>query len=393
MFGSFIEVDYSQKFKNKHLVAGDTFLSRKLKEEERTIAVLSDGLGSGIKANVLSTLTATMALNYVNNNFDLHKAAKIIMQTLPVCKVRKISYSTFSIVDINKLGEVTIMEYDNPPYVIIRDGEVLETEKEIIQWTNKNNYQNTLRFSKFTAQKNDRIIMFSDGVTQSGLGPKTYPFGWQQKNVEEFISAMICKFPEISARMLAKSIVDRAYINDRKSAYDDITCSVINIREPRKLVVMTGPPIDKRKDRSLAETIDAFDGKKIICGGTTAKIISRELGREITVNLKDLNPEVPTTSNMPGIDLITEGSITLGKVVELLQNDKRNDKLPANGATRMLNFLLDSDIIEFVVGTKINDAHQDPNVPVELEIRRNIIKQICELLEKKYLKETKLSFI
>lgn len=393
MKSSFVEVDYAQKFKHEHLVGGDTFLSRKIKDEDRVIAVLSDGLGSGIKANVLSTLTATMALNYINNNFDLHKAAKIIMQTLPVCKVRKISYSTFSIVDISKTGKVTIMEYDNPPYVVIRDGEILETEKEIIKWKNKNNYENILRFSNFQAQKNDRIIMFSDGVTQSGLGPKTFSFGWQQNNVEEFISDLVSRHPKISARLLSKSIVERAYINDRKTAYDDITCSVINIREPRKLLIMTGPPIDKRKDRSMSEIIKNYEGRKIICGGTTAKIISRELNRDITVNLEDLNHEVPTTSKMLGVDLITEGSITLGKVIKLLQNDHLAEEMPANGATRMLNYLFDSDIIEFVVGTKINDAHQDPNVPIELEIRRNIIKQISGLLENKFLKETKVSFI
>ena len=156
---------------------------------------------------------------------------------------------------------------------------------------------------------------------------------------------------------------------------------------------MTGPPIDKNKDRKMADIIDNYDGQKIICGGTTANIIGRELGREISVNLRDLNPEVPTTSQMPGMDLITEGSITLGKVIKLLESNNQNDKLPSNGATKIFNFLLDSDIIEFVVGTKINDAHQDPNVPIELEIRRNIIKQITKLLETKYLKETKVSFI
>ena len=64
-----------------------------------------------------------------------------------------------------------------------------------------------------------------------------------------------------------------------------------------------------------------------------------------------------------------------------------------NAATRLVELLLNSDIIHFLVGTRINEAHQDPNVPVELDLRRNIIRKIASLLETRYLKESRLQFM
>ncbi len=389
----FIEVDYYQKFKENQLVGGDTFMSRKYKEERRTISVLSDGLGSGIKANVLSTLTTTMALNYISNRFDIEKTAQVIMKTLPVCKTRKISYSTFSIVDIDESMQTRIVEYDNPSFILVRDNKIMPVGKSTIELGEREHKKDFLHFSNFQAEMGDCIILFSDGVTQSGMGTRPYPLGWGEKAVQEFIGGLFEKDIEISARDLANRIVQKAYANDQYKASDDITCGVIHVREPRELLVMTGPPIDPKKDKELAEIMNSFSGKKVICGGTTTKILSRELDRNVKVNLKDISPDVPPTSEMEGVDLVTEGTITMAKVTELLEKDLHPNPVQPNGATRLVDLFLNSDIIHFVVGTKINDAHQDPNVPVELEIRRNIIKQIRKLLEEKHLKETRLQFI
>lgn len=389
----FIEVEYFQKYKARQHVAGDAFLSKKLKDENRVVSVLSDGLGSGVKANVLSTLTATMALNYISNNFDIQKTASVIMKTLPVCRVRKISYSTFTIVDLDQRGVAKIIEYDNPSFLLVRDGNILHPEKETFELGSQNNRKNVLRFSQFNVQLGDRIVLYSDGVTQSGIGSPAYPLGWGEEAAAKYVNEMIKEDKNISARELAKNLVQQAERNDGGGAADDITCGVINIREPRKLLVMSGPPISKKKDPELARIVKQFTGKKIICGGTTANIISRELGEELSVNLTDFDREIPPTCSMKGIDLITEGTITLAKVVEILEKENFPEGLPSNGATKFIDNILNSDIIEFVVGTKINDAHQDPNVPVELEIRRNIFKRIIHLLEEKHLKTTSLQFI
>lgn len=389
----FVEVDYHQGYKYKQSVNGDVFLQHKVKEDNRIITVLSDGLGSGIKANVLATLTSSMAVNFISNSRDITKTAEVIMKTLPVCKVRKISYSTFTIIDIDNNGFVKIIEYDNPSFILIRDNRVVDIPKKLMKLNYNKNKENTLYYSEFTASLGDRIVFFSDGVSQSGMGAETSPLGWGQENVKEFALKYIKQNSEISARELAKSITNKAFFNDGYKPKDDITCGVIYFRRPRKTIVVTGPPVSKEKDTDIAKLLQKFNGKKIICGGTTAKIIARELDRKVVVSIKDHDPDIPPVSEMEGIDLITEGTITIGKILELLEQDNYNEYTRNNAVTKVINLLLDSDIIYFVVGTKINDAHQDPNIPIELGIRRNLIKNIVKQLEEKHLKETKLQFM
>lgn len=390
---SFIEVDYHQGFKYKQIVGGDVFLSHKIKDENRVISVLSDGLGSGVKANVLATLTATMAVNFISSYKDIRKTAETIMRTLPVCKVRKISYSTFTIIDIDSYGKTRIIEFDNPPFLIIRDNRVFPVSNVPIKLNYKKYKENILNYAEFKPMMGDRIVFFSDGVSQSGIGTKNYPLGWGFENVQDYVISLVKNNNSISARELSQCIVNKAYANDGYQPKDDITCGVVYFRKPRKLMILTGPPVSKEKDKELSEMIDSFNGKKIICGGTTAKIVSRELNRNVRIDLADHNPDVPPISQMEGIDLITEGTITLSKVLEILEQNNYYERANKNAADRLVNYLLDSDIIHFVVGTKINDAHQDPNIPFELGIRRNLIKSIVNLLEEKYLKETKLQFI
>ncbi|HOI93874.1 MAG TPA: SpoIIE family protein phosphatase [Syntrophobacter fumaroxidans] len=387
----FLDIDYYQYCKHRQYVAGDVFLSHKLKEDNRFIAVLSDGLGSGIKASVLATLTATMALKYISNYADIRETAEVIMDTLPVCSVRKISYSTFTIVDINSSGHVRVIEHGNPAYVLMRQTESVPVEKTPIQL--KKWYDREVSFSEFDACIGDRILYFSDGVSQAGMGRPEYPLGWGRKNVIQQLKKWISWEDDISSRVLAMKTAIRARQIDGYEPKDDITCGVMYLRHPRSLLVVTGPPYSDTKDAELAQMVDAFEGRKVICGGTTASIIGRELDRDIDMNLDSLDPDVPPSSVMEGVDLITEGTLTLSKVADILERGQKPELMRANAATTLASILLDSDIIFFVVGTRINEAHQDPNLPVELDIRRNIIKKITNLLEEKYLKETHKRFI
>ncbi|HPO50480.1 MAG TPA: hypothetical protein PLO89_09170, partial [Spirochaetota bacterium] len=196
---------------------------------------------------------------------------------------------------------------------------------------------------------------------------------------------------EISARELSKVIVNRSLYNDDNTAHDDITACVIYCRKPRKLLVITGPSVKEENDKQMAETVDKFVGQKIVCGGTTAKIIGRELKKEITVNILEISKKVPPCAHMEGVDLITEGILTLSKVAEYLESG--NIPKENNAAEKIIEYLLNNDIINFIVGTKINEAHQDPKMPLDIEIRRSIIKRIIKTLEEKYLKKTILEYI
>lgn len=389
----FLDVGHSRLCKHRQLAGGDVFLSRKEREEDRTIVVLSDGLGSGIKANVLATLTATMAGKFVASYRDIRHTAGIIMATLPVCKVRKVSYATFSIADIQPCGTTRLMEYDNPGVLVVRGDRIIRPARERVEVQGTYTYKkNPLLVSTVGAELGDRIILCSDGVTQSGMGTRSYPLGWGEENLERFVLDTIGAAPEISARELATRITGRALANDLGEARDDTTCGVIYFRRPRRLMLVTGPPVNPARDRELADAVTAFPGRTILCGGTTANIIARELDRELSVELAGAEPGVPPASVMPGIALVTEGILTLGRTAEILEHGTEpvRDK---SAAGRLVAELLESDDIHFLVGTRINEAHQDPNIPVELEIRRNVVKKIVRLLETDYLKKVTLNFI
>jgi hypothetical protein len=387
---SFIEVDCCQTAKHGQLVNGDVFLCHKISEEDRVITVLSDGLGSGIKASVLANLTASMALKYTSSFMDIKRSAETIMNTLPICSVRKISYSTFTIVDLHGSGKARIIEYDNPPFLLIRDGrqEPVESgEIALEHWQDRK-----LRYSRFNAHLGDRIVFFSDGVSQAGMGDYRTPLGWGRANVASFVEAQTAADIRMSAPSLARALVAEANRLDGGSAKDDTSACVIYYRQPRRLLVLTGPPFSQGRDWELADLAETFVGRKVICGGTTANILSRLLHREIQMDLSEYDPEIPPPARMQGIDLITEGTLTLGRVAAMLEAGDSPETSRPNAATRLAAMLLDSDVVQFAVGTKINQAHQDPNIPMELDLRRNIVRRIASVLEQRHRKEVFLEF-
>ncbi|TVQ89043.1 MAG: stage II sporulation protein E [Bacteroidetes bacterium] len=389
----YIEVGVLQKSHTGERICGDIFLSRKIKEENRTIVVLSDGMGHGVKANLLATLTATMAINFTAEHKDVHKIAEIIMNTLPVCSERKISYATFTIVDIEENGQTTIINYDNPESIVLRGEEEFKTQWHTITLETGSNKGKEIQACTFKAQKEDRIVLLTDGVTQSGLGKGKYLLGFGWDNTRELILSQVKANKVISATKLASAIVNKAHSNDEYYSKDDISTAVVYFREPRKLLLCSGPPFDKQKDEYLAEIVKNFNGKKIIAGGTTADIISLKLDIPIEDTLEFDDPDLPPISHMQGIELVTEGILTLSKVSGILENYNERTELGKGPADNIIKLLLESDEIFLCIGTAVNIAHQDPNLPVELEIRRSVAKKIANLLEEKFLKEVNLEFI
>ena len=389
---NFIEVDYCQHAMHGQLISGDVFLTEKVKEGDRIVSVLTDGLGSGVKASVLATMTATMALKFAVSPMDIRRSAEIIMDTLPICSVRKISYSTFTVVDMARRGQTRIIEHGNPSFLLIRpEGEarVEKTEVRPERWRDR-----VISYTSFGVQREDRIVFFSDGISQAGMGEFRTPIGWGLPAVETYIREQIDRHPHISARELSRALVARAVEVDGLTAKDDITCGVVYVRSPRQLLVMTGAPFNRVHDQDLAKMAERTPGRKVICGGTTANIISRQLNRSIEIDLRQgRDSRVPPTARMQGFDLVTEGILTLGEVVRILEEGLAPEELRANAAVRLTRMFLDSDVVRFAVGTRINEAHQDPNIPVDLDLRRNIVKRIARILEDKHMKRVIVQYI
>ena len=389
-----VEIDVQQKRPKGEIVCGDVFLSNIFREEGRMVLVLSDGIGHGIKANVLATLTATMALKYTQFHTKPEIAAGIIMNALPKSSDGKERYASFTIIEIETDGLVKIINYDNPPVLILRNDKLYQPKEYGLNIRGEENLGKLLRCREFIARKEDRLIFMSDGVPQSGLENNKYQMGWGMENIETFAMKQINRMPDISATRLARKIINQTAMNDNFMVRDDATCGVIYFREPRQFMLITGPPFYKIKDFDFAGKIRNFNGKKIICGGTTAEIIARELNIEVDIRHrpKEANA-LPPSTNMEGFEMVSEGILTLGKVEEILESFNSDTHLDDSPPEEIVKLLLQHDVIKIIVGTRINWAHQDPDQPIELELRKFVIKRIVKILTNKFFKKVLVEYL
>ena len=388
----FIEVDSFQRAKSGQMISGDVFLTQEVREEGRIVAVLSDGLGSGVKASVLASMTAMMALKFAVSPMDMIRAAEIIMDTLPICSERQISYSTFTIVDMAENGETRVIEHGNPSFLLIRpDGEVA-MEQRIVRprrWEDR-----LIRYSTFRMQREDRLIFFSDGVTQAGTGNVSTPLGWGLEAADEYARALIQEDASISAREISRLLVEKAGEIDGNMVKDDTTCAAIYYRNPRELLILTGPPFNRMHDFDMAMIAAHATCRKVICGGTTANLISKRLKLSIENDVSQpRDGRIPPAARMQGFEMVTEGVLTLSETLRMLEDERTHTAQNGNAAAQLVDLLLNSDVVRFVVGTSVNEAHHDPELPVELELIRSIVKRLIATLEGKYRKRVLVQYL
>lgn len=375
----FIDVAYDSLNKYNEELCGDKVEYASVDEE--IIIVISDGLGSGVKANILATLTTKIAATMLKKGEDLYDTIDTIINTLPICKERKIAYSTFTILKIDKEGNAYIAEYDNPPFFILRNSESLKIEKEEHIINDKK-----VNISTFKLQKDDVIVVVSDGVIHAGIG-EVLNLGWKWEDVERYLVRNVKN--KKCAKNISKDLIDVCFELYGGKPGDDTTVLVVKAREPQYVDLFTGPPEDKENDAYVIRQLIKGKGKKIICGGTAANIAERVLNRKVEVNLDELNCEVPPTSTMEGIDLITEGVLTLNKAVEKLNKyiNSNQDKVcilnEEDGASKLIKVLIeDCTHLNLWIGKTVNPAHQNPNFDGNLNIKLKLIDELSEMLKR-----------
>ncbi|MDR1658296.1 MAG: serine/threonine-protein phosphatase [Deltaproteobacteria bacterium] len=382
----FIDISSAQEKKYGQNAFGDYFISRRHAEEGRVLAVLSDGLGSGVKASILARMTATMLLGFIEEDMDIRDAAALIMNSLPVCRVRGLNYATFSIIDCDDEGRVRVVEEGNPDFLWLRGTRQILAPYSFIESSSFPDRR--MKLYNFEVLEGDRLIFVSDGVTQAGLGQPGYAnCGLGRQGLLDFLKTRLERQYTLDSLRLAIHIRDLALkLSPNQKAVDDISAAVVHFRNPRRCVVFTGPPFEKRRDSYYAQAFNNFKGRKAICGGTTAIFLARELQRDLAVG-GDSRGGLPPLSTMDGIDLVTEGLLTLTRAIHYLEID---DFTQADAAGSLVRFLMGHDIIHIMEGTGINLANFDPSRPFDFEIRRTLVKKLADVLQTKHLRSVRI---
>ncbi len=347
-----------------------------LKNGAYTYFVLSDGLGSGVKANILSSLTTKIIATMLKEGCGMDEVADTLNKTLPICKERKIAYSTFTSIKISDRGEVESCEYDNPELLWFSDGELKHIPRVKVKYGKKM----VVKEAKFKMKENDMLVALSDGIIHAGIG-KTWNLGWSIERVSEFVKSVLTHkhtAEEVCGDII--KVVDELYEHEPG---DDSTVAVIHYRKKRSAIIMIGPPKDKKNDEIVVRKLLSFSGKKIVCGGTTGTIVSRYLGEEIEVLLNTGTSEIPPMGKLKGIDLLTEGILTFSTVVDMFRQGVKLDeiKYKNDGASNLYREIYLSDKIHILLGEAINEAHQNIMTPLRLGLKYQLVKELETILK------------
>ena len=351
------------------------------RDENSVVVVLADGLGSGVKANILSTLTAKIISTMMANRMSLEDCVSTIASTLPVCEVRKVAYSTFTILQVLDNREAEIIQYDNPGVILLRNGKNVEFDKTERIIGGKKIYQ-----SRLALEVNDAFILMSDGCIHAGVGERLN-FGWQRENIIEFMETMYDS--GFTAKTLSTILLDECNRLYGGTPGDDTTVCTVRIRQRCPMNLMIGPPSDPADVDKMMTLFFSKEGKHIVCGGTTSTLAAEHLGVPVDTRLEYVDPEIPPISHIKGVDLATEGVITINRVLSYAQNYLQdNEKYTQwsyrkDGASLIARLLFEEATdIEFFVGRAINPAHQNPNLPINFSIKMRLVDELIECLRK-----------
>ena len=348
-------------------------------DDHSTVIVLADGLGSGVKASILSTLTSKIISTMMAEGLSLEECVGTIAATLPICSVRGVAYSTFTIIHLIDNETAELIQYDNPHVILLRDGVNFDYPKNELNIDGKQIFRSTVAL-----QENDIFIAMSDGCPHAGIGI-AFNFGWKWEDIADFMRT-ICA-AGYTAKTLATMLVDECDKQYRYKPGDDATACVVKIRRREPMNILFGPPRNRDDCERMMSLFFSKEGKHIVCGGTTASIAAAYLGKPLVPSLNFESGDIPPTAEIEGVDLVTEGVITVNKVIEYARDALAGNELYSewgyrrDGASLICRLLFEEATdINFYVGRAVNPAHQNPDLPINFNIKMNLVKELSECL-------------
>jgi len=358
--------------------------------DDSTVIVLADGMGSGVKASILSTLTSKIISTMMAAGLPLEECVSTIAATLPVCSVRGVAYSTFTVMHIIDAGTIELIQYDNPLIIYIRDGEIYDYPKTEMVIGGKTIWKSVIRL-----KEGDIVVAMSDGCPHAGIGT-AYNFGWKREDIAQFMQSL--SFGDYTAKALSTLLIDEVNRLYGGKPGDDATACVVKVRRRVPMNILFGPPSDRDDCDRMMRLFFSKEGKHIICGGTTSSIAAKWLRKPLKMQLKYERSDVPPIAYLEGVDLVTEGVITVNRVVEYANDytgaNERYDQWSRgrDGASLISKLLFEEATdINFYVGKAINPAHQNPELPINFNIKMNLVQELSKAL-KQMGKRIKVSY-
>ena len=375
-----VDVTTRQFSKKGEDICGDAI--KVLRTSDSPIIVLSDGIGSGVKANVLATLTVELSEGLISGELSLQEIVETLIATLPVCKWRNIAYSTFSIVRIYDTGHVTVAQYDSPAMLHLRNGSAaapIKSAARIIM-------ERSIHESHFRLSSNDAVVLYSDGIVYAGVG-EGLPMGWQEDGILEYVTKTA---PELEdPTQIAGDVANTALGFWHNRPGDDGTVVCARYRKAVHATLLTGPPKNREHVDKMLRDFMAARGRKIVCGGTTSHLLADHLDAKLIPDERYIDTDLPPIARLDGVDLVTEGILTLSRASEYLVKGRPKGRMDA--ATTLLDHLDAVDGITFMVGTARNPAHQNTGLPDSIFLRRTGVEKLARRFET-LGKETDLKF-
>jgi hypothetical protein len=371
-----VDVHYQSLNKVGEELCGDQI--RVLSSGNKTRVVLCDGLGCGVKANILASLSSEIIINMLREDIPLPEVIETVIATLPVDRRVNLAYATNTMIEIDHTTlAYRIYNFDNPPVLFFRGQKVEPLPFERVPLLDR-----SIEFCQGTLQRGDLLVAMSDGLLHAGLGG-VFNYNWDLEHLSAYIEEMIRFLPSDVRLIVEKTVAHTNQLYNRRPS-DDVSMVGLLVRAKQAVVLFTGPPLDLSEDGALARRVLNFQGTRIVCGGTTGRIIGARSGHEVSLDPETARLEVPPMGSLPGIDIMTEGIFTLTSVLEWIEATHGNaGQLPTrdgSGAVQVAGALLDADEVTLLVGLAVNPSYQNPDLPSSISIRKNLMEKIADRL-------------